>query len=76
MNSFTITKHLEVSFEIKGYSDYVVVKGGDIYNRKTGRKLKKTIVGYTKGVWFGKKFITEHQLMKLLIKVELIKCPF
>lgn len=35
MNSFTVTKHLEIVFEIKGYSDYIVVKGGDIYNRKT-----------------------------------------
>lgn len=77
MNSFTITSHLEIVFEIKGYSDYIVVKGGDIYNIKTGYKLKKTLNGgYTKGVWFGKKFITEHKLKPLLTKVIKTNCPF
>lgn len=76
MNSFSIIYNLEIAFEIKGYPDHVIVKGGDIYNRKTGRKLKKTVIGYTKGVWFGKDFLTKKKIDLLLKKPSKEYCPF
>ncbi len=71
MNSLTI------AFNIENYPDYAVLKGGAIINKKTGRKLKKTLNGgYTKGVWFSKKFITEYKLKPLLKRPKNFKCPF
>lgn len=68
---------IPIAFNIENFPDYAVLKGGIIMNKKTGRRLKKTLNGgYTKGVWFGKKFITEHQLKKILIKPEKIICAF
>lgn len=63
-------------FEIEGYPIYAVVKGGDIVNRKTNRIVTKTLLNYTKGVWFGKKFITQNKLKPLLKRPEHFKCPF
>lgn len=76
MSCISITTNLEIAYEIKGYPIYAVVKGGDIYNKRTGRKIKKTVVGYSKGVWFGKDFLTKSKLEILLIKPVNVNCPF
>jgi hypothetical protein len=76
MNTITINYTFEIAFEIEGYNGYVVVRGGDIYNRKTQRKLRKTMNGGAIGVWFGKKFITKKVLLTLLKKPEKYKQPF
>lgn len=76
MCTLSINYTFEIAFEIEGYNDYVVVNGGDIYNRKTQRKLKKTVNGGTIGVWFGKKFLTKKRLHTLLKKPCKILLPF
>lgn len=66
----------QIFFEIKGYANYGIVKGGDIINLKTRRILRKTVKGYTKGVWFGKKFLTKDKLQEILITPQYFEVPF
>jgi hypothetical protein len=74
--SITYDVGSKIIFEIKGYQDYAVVKGGNIINIKTRQILTKTVKGYTKGVWFGKKFITKDKLDDLLTKPLYFEVPF
>lgn len=75
-NTFTVSYSIEIAYEIIGFDNYIISRGGDIYNIKTTRKIKKTLNGYTKGFWIGKKFMTEHKLKPLLKRPENYNCPF
>lgn len=66
----------EVVYEIKGYPNYGIIKGGDIINIKTRRILRKTVKGYTKGVWLGSHFLTKNKLKKILTRPEYFELPF
>ncbi len=69
-------KVIDISFQIRGFENYAFGSDKNLYNLKTGRKIKKCLKGYTRGFNLNGKFITQNKLKPLLKKVEKIKCPF
>ena len=52
------TKSEKYKWKFKEYPYILVTENKRIINQKTGRELKLKVNGYSKGVWIGKKFIT------------------
>lgn len=75
MNTISITKHIDIRWKINGYEDYGFGEDKNLYNMKTCRKIKKTVVGYSTGFWISKKFITLKALKSMLTKIEKIETP-
>lgn len=63
-NHTAITKY---KWKFKNYPHIKITSDKKIVNTKTGRKLKYTVNGYSKGVWINKKFITNinNHLVKI-----------
>jgi len=76
MNSITITYAIELTYKIEGYDNYSFAKDKNLYNLKTGKKLKRTINNRLVGYWFGKKFLSLTAINKLLYKPKYVYCPF
>jgi hypothetical protein len=76
MNYLSITKRLEIIFEIEGFDNYIFCSDKKLYNKKTGRNIKMTLNNYSKGFWFGCKFLTLNKLRPLLIRPKYYKVPF
>ena len=76
MNTISISYAIELTYKIKGYDNYSFAKDKNLYNLKTGRKLKRTINNRLVGYWFSKKFISLSALKPLLYKVKKEYCPF
>lgn len=58
---FELNNHLEVhkyKWKFKDYPHIKVTSSKKIINTKTGRELRVRVNGYSKGVWIGKKFLT------------------
>ena len=69
-------KVIDILYQIKGYENYGFGKDKNLYNLKTGRKIKKVLKGYTRGFNIKGKFVSQNQIKLLLTKLETIKCPF
>lgn len=65
-----------IKFSIKNYEYYGVTSDGRILNKKTGRWLRKTIIGTTIGYCINQKFKSLKYLRTQLIKNNDIFCPF
>jgi len=76
MNSLSIYKTIELTFELNGYLGYYFGKDKNLYNAKTGRQLKHTINGGCKGWWINKKFLSHNKLKPLLQKPKKEILPF
>jgi len=74
MNSISINYSLK--WRLKDHHNYQWSECGKLFNTKTGRILKKTLVGYSSGYWIGKKFITLNNLRDQLELIPKIKTPF
>lgn len=74
MNSFTI--NYNYVWQIKNKPNYVVTKCGKIFNKKSGKLIKKVVKGYTIGFNIESKFISIKNLRKNLEKIEKNICPF
>jgi hypothetical protein len=61
---------------IEGMENYCFTEKKELFNSKTGRKIKQTIIGYTKGYWLKGKFYTLNKLRPLLKRPENIDVPF
>lgn len=72
----TITKHIEIVWEIKTIPHYGFGSDKKLYNLKTGREIKQCMNCQSVGYWFGKKFVTCTKLITMLYKVENEKIPF
>lgn len=55
---------------------YKVSECKKVINTKTGNIIKETIVGYTRGFWIGKKFITKKRLNNFVEIIPKYKLPF
>ena len=53
-----------------------VTANGDVYNLRTGRKLRKTVIGTTKMVCINGKFTSLTKLRTQLIKIKKVELPF
>jgi len=75
MTNFT-TK-VDLVWKLDFAYNYQFDKYGNCYNVKTGRQLKRTLVGYTEGYCVNNKFKSLGKLRKHLIKVNQdTDCPF
>lgn len=70
------TKIIDISFVIDGFENYAFGTDKNLYNVKTGRKIKKCLKGYTRGFNIAGKFITQNKLRPLLKRPENFNCPF
>ncbi len=76
MNSITITKVIELTWQISGYDCYCFGKDKKLYNAKTGREIKKTLNGKSIGYWLGKKFYSLNRLKPMLVRPKNYRVPF
>ena len=76
MSTLSTTKVIEIRWEIFGFPGYVFGDDKNLYNKRTGRKIKKTINGRSMGYWLGKKFLSINKLKYLLKRPEKIEIPF
>lgn len=63
-------------WEINFTKDYFVSVKNKVHNLKTGKEIKISLKGYTKGYNLNGKFYSLLQLRKSLIKYKEINCPF
>ena len=61
---------------IKGHDYYGFGTDKNLYNLRTGRKLKQCYNSGSIGYWFSKKFISLTALKKLIYKPRVEYCPF
>lgn len=61
MKEFICSKTVEIKLEIVGYPNYVVA-GNRIYNKKTGRMIRKISKGGIYGYCLNSKFVRSDSL--------------
>lgn len=71
-----VTNSIEIVWQIDGIDGYGFGKDKQLYNLKSGKRKKHTMVNYTKGWWIGKKFYTHNKLKPLLVRPQKNNCPF
>jgi hypothetical protein len=64
----TIEIIIRIKWNIKGFDSYGFGEDKNLYNLKTGRKLKQSYNSGSIGYWFGKKFYSLTKLKKMLYK--------
>ena len=69
-------KFYPLKWQIIFNTDYKVSECKKVINTKTGNIIKETIVGYTRGFWIGKKFITKKRLNNFVEIIPKYKLPF
>ena len=72
----TISTSYNIEWTLENYPNYGVTKDGVVINLQRNTILKKCVVGYSKGFYLDKKFITTTKLRTMLIKVKKVDCPF
>lgn len=72
----SITYTIEIKWKIKGFDNYGFGTDKNLYNLKTGRKLKQTYNAGSIGYWLGKTFKTIHFLREIIYKPKFEYCPF
>ena len=75
MTTLSITKHIELRWQIKG-TPYRITKDGRVFNIRTGREKKRTVNGSTIGYWMGRKFHSLNAINAMTEKIKHDKCPF
>lgn len=70
------TEKVDLVWMLDYANNYQFDKYGICYNIKTGRKLQRTLVGYTEGYCINSKFKSLGLLRKHLVKIEKGNCPF
>lgn len=72
----TITVIHRIKWKIKGFENYGFSEDKNLYNLKTGRKIKQSYNSGSIGYWFGKKFKTLTSLKVLIYKPKKKYYPF
>ena len=74
----TVNQQYNIKYLIKGYPDYGVTEGNKytrkVFNLKTNKELKKSVIGTTIGVSLKGKFININKLR--IVAIPKINCPF
>lgn len=76
MTRLSVSYAIEIKFSIKEFPNYGFGKDKNLYNLKTGKKIKRTINNRNIGYWLGKKFIGLRKLKTLLYINNNNYCPF
>lgn len=66
MLSINYSINIKIKWVIKGYEEYGFGEDKNLYNLKTGRKIKHTVVNYSKGFCIRGKFMTDNKIKQLL----------
>ena len=69
-------KNYVLKWELKSLPQYQISTCNNIINTKTGRVLKMTLVGYTKGYWISKKFYTLKKIRENCHPIKDCEIPF
>jgi len=64
----TIIEDIDIKFGLKNARHYGVTCDGRIFNQKTGRELRRILIGTTKGYCINGKFISLKKLRQELVK--------
>ena len=70
------TRKVDLVWQINYAENYKFDKVGNCYNTKTGKQLKRTLIGYTEGYCIQGKFKSLTSLRKHLVKIKDVECPF
>lgn len=76
MSSISITKVIELTFKIEGIDGYYFGSDKKLYNARTGREIKATLNGRSKGFWIKRKFYSLNKLRPMLRNIEKESAPF
>ena len=57
------------------FDKYIVDEKGGVLNSITGKKLQRTVKGYTVGYYINNKFYSLKQLRQFLVEIK-DECPF
>ena len=71
----SINQLIDIKFRIIN-TCYGVTAKGDVYNLKTGRKLRRVVIGLTKGYCLNGNFTSLAKIRTIMIKIEKTICPF
>lgn len=69
-------KEVSLVWEYKDDLKYKFDRSGNCYNIKSGKQLKRTLIGYTEGYCLKGKFKSLHQIRTKLQKIKKIEVPF
>jgi len=72
----SITYTIEIKWEIRGLEHYGFGTDKNLYNLKTGRRIKQCYNSGSIGYWLSKKFITLKALKTKLYKPKKETLPF
>lgn len=72
----TVNYAIEIKFYICGIDSYGFGSDKNMYNLKTGRRIKQSYNSRSIGYWIGKKFYSLNKLRPLLYKKNIVFCPF
>jgi len=70
MKNVVISRHIDLVWFIKEANNYRFTKDGRCFNLKSGREIKRTLVGYTEGFCLNGKFQSLSKIRKQLVKIE------
>ena len=76
MNDLKLEKQYRIMWQIKDFPYYKITECRNIINSKTGRILKRCVIGYSTGYWISKKFIYLNRLNEYCEKIRKEHCPF
>lgn len=76
MKRVRISSSYHVEWVIKNHPKYGITKNGIVVNLATGKILKRTLKGYTKGYYIQGNFYSLSKLRTMLEKIPDAECPF
>ena len=71
-----VIKNYTAKWELKELPNYKITECNNVINSKTGKLLKQCVIGYSKGYWINKKFVSLQYLRNNCRKIEKIDMPF
>jgi len=70
------TKEVNLVWMLDYANYYQFDESGGCYNTRTGRQLKRTVVGYTEGYCIKSEFKSLLFLRRHLVRIKEVDCPF
>jgi hypothetical protein len=70
------SKEVDLVSQLDFAPNYQFDKDDNCYNIKSGRQMKKTVVGYTVGYCINSKFKSLTSLRQSLVEIDKSDCPF
>lgn len=71
-----ISGNYSLKWQLKTNDKYAWSSCGKLFNLKSGREIKKTLNGGSKGYWIERKFMTLENLRNKIERVKKSGCPF